>query len=812
MLRIPHKCALLFRFHRPMLLAGLVATAIGIYLSSRLSLQSDLAELLPSDSKSVRALERMKQEVGGIGQLRIVLESDDFPAMRRFAEDLDPQLVASPYVSYVDYRNDVAFYEKNALLLLEPARLDSLREAIQSTIDREKQRLNPLLVDDLFGDSSADEAAPDELAKWETEYRDQEPKPYYTNADSTVLVMKVFASRTSSNLNFDRKMAAAVKRIVGSANAARYDPDMKIYYGGSIQNRIDEFATVKHDIVGTALYGVLGVFLLIVLYFRSVLGAVLVAASLLASLSWTFGVTYLVIGQLNTITGFLFVILFGLGIDYGIHAWARYMESRRIGLSVQESIDKMVCGTGTALGTTAVTTSAAFFSLLLMDFKGFSDLGFIAGIGMLFAFVAMVFMLPALTIFAERLGLVHVRPPPKPLEEGRRIFRSAKGVLGVTAVLVVLSGFAFSRVGFEFDFTNLRAMTPERELVGEKTRGVFSRSESPAVVVGESRQDVEEIVEAVKEKMRSDTLSPTISGVRSVFSLVPADQPERLRKIAEIRTLIEDEAEGVVSGEEKRRLDELDGYLQVREPFTWADFPESDKRQFLNRWDEVGNFVFIYPSVALRDGRNAMEFRDDVGTIVTKSGKVFHAASSNIIAAEMLSLITKEGWMSGALAFTVVFLLVLADFRTFRAAVLVLTPLAVGVLWMGGLMYVFGMKVNFFNIVVLPSIIGIGVDSGVHLYHRYLEEGRGSLKFVLRRTGLTIAMTTLTTIVGYSGLILARHPGLRSMGDLAVIGLSTTFLAAVVVLPALLQVVEERRAREHSGPSELVAARRAVNS
>jgi len=108
-------------------------------------------------------------------------------------------------------------------------------------------------------------------------------------------------------------------------------------------------------------------------------------------------------------------------------------------------------------------------------------------------------------------------------------------------------------------------------------------------------------------------------------------------------------------------------------------------------------------------------------------------------------------------------------------------------------MYLTGMKLNFFNIVVLPSVIGIGVDNGVHIYHRYLEEGPGSLYYVLKNTGLAISMTTLTTIAGYSGLILANHPGLNSIGDLAVIGIISTYVTAMILLPALLQFFEKKR-------------------
>ena len=296
----------------------------------------------------------------------------------------------------------------------------------------------------------------------------------------------------------------------------------------------------------------------------------------------------------------------------------------------------------------------------------------------------------------------------------------------------------------------------------------------------------------VKRIIREDTLSPTVKTVRSVLSLVPDDQEGKLEQIREIRRLVDDEAKGIAQGDNKRRLDELNAYLQVDEPFTWGDFPAKDKRQFINKRGEVGNFVFIYPSVALRDGRNAIEFRNDIGKITASSGKEFFAASSNIITAEMLLIMIREGKLAVLLSAIVVFLIVLIDFRSVKAALLVLLPLAVGVLWMGGVMYLVGMKLNFFNIVVLPSIIGIGVDNGVHIYHRYLEEGPGSLRFILRNTGLAISMTTLTTIVGYSGLILARHPGLNSLGNLAVIGISLTFITAIVVLPALLQFLDTR--------------------
>lgn len=802
-------CRPIRRFYKPILLLALVATAAGGYLTSRLSLESDLAELLPDDFQSVQAVEELREEVGGTGQLRVALATGDFEAATELADTLASRLARSEYVSSVDYRNDVEFYRRHALLFLDTASLDTLQRVVERTLESERQRANPFVVDDLFGPAEGEEAeggdeedAGSALAEWEEEYEGRVPRRYYTDEDSTVLVMSLNPSQASTDLSFSQAMLEDVRRIVEEVGPQQYAPDMEVHYGSNIKNAIDEYRAVRDDIFGTAAYGIGGVFLLLVLIFRRFVVAVLLSASLASALSWTFGITYLLVGQLNTITGFLFVVLFGMGIDYGIHAMARYVESRQAGANRDEALHHMVCRTGRALGTTAYTTSAAFLVLMLLDFRGFSELGLITGIGMLLTFAAMVVLLPALVIVAGRLGLLRIEPVEgKEMSAGRRPFRFARGILVGAGAVTLVCGYLFAtRVEFQYDFTDLRYLTEERERFGEVTEGVFTRSESPAVVLADSREEVAAIVEAVRERMRADTASPTIESVSSIFDLLPSNQEARLQRIRATRELVNEDVENLARGEDRRRIERLREMLQVDESVGWEDFPENDRRRFADRRGDPGNFVLIYPSVALRDGRNAIEFRNDVGTIVTDSGEEFHAASSNIIVADMLLMITREGPLAVALALGMVFLIVLADFRSLRAAIFVVSPLLLAVIWMGGAMYAVGMRLNFFNIVVFPSVVGIGVDAAVHIYHRYREEGAGSLHFVLRRTGAAVGLATLTTIVGYSGLIMASHPGLQSMGELAVIGLFLAFVAAVVVLPAMLELFGEGRGGEEPAP------------
>jgi predicted RND superfamily exporter protein len=803
MLRIPELCHPIRKHYRTIIALGFALMAGGGWLASKLKVDSDFAALLPDSFESVQALKAMAEEVAGGGStLRIALKSQDFEALMALAEQLARRFEASEYVSSVDWQSDRDFYERHALLFLEPQQLDSLYDEIQSSLDRERQAVNPFMVDDLFGDPPAGSAdaggdVGDKLAELEQLYESELPSRHYVNPDSTVLVLTVNPVEGGTGLGYARRMVADARRIIAEAEPTSFAPDMEVYYGSNVKNRIDEYETIMRDILGTAGYGVTGVFLVLAIVFRSPLSAFLVSLSLFASLTWTFGLTYLLIGQLNTITGFLFVVLFGMGVDYGIHAMARYRESRQAGVDVAGAIHRMVCLGGSALVTTALTTSAAFFSLMLLEFRGFSELGLITGIGMIFAVTAMIVFLPALVIAAENLGLLKIKPVEgKALTATKGPLTWARPVLAGAVVLLAVSAVLFSKVQFQYDFTNLRIITQEREEYARETTGVFTQSESPALVLAPTPEALEEVVAAVEEIIRTDTLSPTVESVRSILSLVPPDQEVRLEKIAALKRLVEEEVDGRLGDEDQARVDRLKRFLEVDQPYTWDDFPAKDRLRFANREGEPGNFALIYPSVALRDGRNAIAFRDDIGTIQGESGAVYHAASSNIIVADMLSMITKEGPLAVLLSVGVVFLIILANLRYLKGTLLVMTPLVFGIVWMGGAMYLMGMELNFFNLVVFPSLVGIGIDDGVHIYHRYREEGPGSLPFVLQRTGMPVLVTTITSCVGYSGLLFAHHPGLQSIGKLAIVGLTATFVSAYFVLPALLEIFGAGRKQE----------------
>lgn len=766
------------------LAVALAASAAGTWATLKLPIQSDLAALLPDDDLSVRTLRAIQERVGGFETLQLLVEGEDFAAMETYAATLADRLAAHELVKLVDYRRDTEFFERHALLYVPLDDLARFRDAVDRALARARRARTGLGAGMRAGEAAREARS---LLDSLLERAPAASGPaYYVNPAGTVLVLNVYPVGANTDIAFARRFSAAVRNVVA---AAPPPAGLTVAYGGNLKNKLDEYEVLIGDVLNTAVIGLSAVLLLVLLYFRRAGAVPLIALPLAMSLSWTFGIAKLVVGELNTMTVFLFIILFGLGIDFGIHFLARYRERRGRGDAPAAAAERAVRTTGRALATTAVTTAAAFYSLMLADFKAFSQFGFIAGTGVLLALAATVTVGPAAILLGERLGLAAGTPAARPRARRRNFSRGVAGaVLMGGAALTVVALIALPRLAFEYDFTNLRSNLPASQAVKDQLSEVFDESNSPAIVLVDDSAQLAGLEAAVRAKQNADP-TPTIAHVRTPYTALPGRQDEKLAVLADVRRLLDEANDLRLTAEQRQALDRIRHLATVRR-LAPADLPEQVRRVFTDRDGRLGTFAYVYPDVALRDGRNAIRFADDVRAIPLPDGGVLHGANSSVIFADMLLMMRREGGRAVALAFVAIVLLVLLDLRSVRGAVCVLTPLVLGVLWLAGGVALTGMKLNFFNIVAFPTVIGIGVDTGVHLYHRYRQEGPGSLLTVLRYTGGAVAISGLTTMVGFTGLIVARHPGLHSLGLLAVCGIGAVLFAALTVLPAALRWAE----------------------
>lgn len=149
---------------------------------------------------------------------------------------------------------------------------------------------------------------------------------------------------------------------------------------------------------------------------------------------------------------------------------------------------------------------------------------------------------------------------------------------------------------------------------------------------------------------------------------------------------------------------------------------------------------------------------------------------------------------AGAYALAVILAVLAADFRSARHTVLALVPLAAGVVLLLGVMGAAGLDLNPANMIALPLIVGVGVDNGVHVLHDYRARRRRQPYALAATTGKGIAVSALTTVLGFGALMVSRHRGLSGLGFVLAAGVTTCMVTALVVLPALLRLAADRRA------------------
>ncbi len=129
---------------------------------------------------------------------------------------------------------------------------------------------------------------------------------------------------------------------------------------------------------------------------------------------------------------------------------------------------------------------------------------------------------------------------------------------------------------------------------------------------------------------------------------------------------------------------------------------------------------------------------------------------------------------------------------------LALLPVAVGSVWLGGIMGFLNWPFNPANIMTLPLMVGIGVTNGIHILNRFAEEKHPSI--LAKSTGKAVLVSGLTTIAGFSSLVLGKHRGMESLGYVMATGVATCMIAGLTFLPALLTLLM-RRGRDSKQPS-----------
>ncbi len=862
-------------YRRVFVLVALIV-ALGGVLATRLQFDTDILNLLPKhDPKIKHFLEAMKR-FGSVDYLLVVVripEGEVPEPYELLVSRLGKRLEGLAQLHKVEYQIGspetlVESVFPKAVLFLDAQGRQTLEARLSPEGIRDRVRgfrrllttpqgvaLKGLIKVDPFGLS---EIFLNRLDATRGQLSVDWTSGYYLSRDHRLLLLLGRPIKPPQDTEFDGELVDAVQgqvdsvlsewgEIVGAATRGEAaPPPPKIDLGGSYLTALDDYRLIRGDMIRNMATSASLVLLLFLLAFRR-LGPLLYAIlPLAAGLILTFGFSAVTVGTLSSATSGTAALLIGLGIDFVIVSYGRYVEERRRGAEMEPALGVMATTSGRAVVVGAVTTAATFYAFLVTDFTGLRQMGFLTGTGILFCMLAVLVLLPALISWGEHRHRRRETQPNLYLHSFgtgplmRFATRRPRTTLAVGAVLTLLA--IWGALGLQFE-ESMKSMRPEKGnrgiTVGQEVAEHFDSGFDAMMLMvrGKTLDQVFDRSEQAAVGARKLAKEGVILGYSGLTSLVPS--PRRQREA--LAWLEKQRASGLLDtdritadfhralAEEGMRPEPFDRGLELfaqalsvhREIPPQEFAAQGQTGQFLDRYlqqvspAEGGGWVsvvYLYPPNnrwRRAPPPQAVKLAADLGPHVVLTGP-------NVVNQRMRERVRRDAVVAAVLGFLLVGVLLWIDFRRLRDVLLSLTPLLVGLVWMLGGMALFEIKMNFMNVFVTTMIIGIGVDYGVHAVHRYREsrdlrvevgdplahrDRMERLNGGFLETGKAIVVASLSTVVGFGSLATSRYPGLRSTGYVAVLGALSTALVAITLLPAYLALRERRRSPK-AAPAE----------
>jgi hopanoid biosynthesis associated RND transporter like protein HpnN len=647
-------------------------------------------------------------------------------------------------------------------------------------------------------------------------------------------------------LDFDSLLPAGrpLQVIKETARQLGYVPEkgVTVRVTGNPALNYEEMLGLAWDIGGSGILCFLVVALILHRALRSLRLVLASVATLLVGLVWTAGFAAAAVGRLNVVSISFGILFIGLGVDFCIHLGMRYADLLREHREHAGALRAAVEEVGSSLVICAATTSIGFFVFIPTDYKGVAELGLIAGAGM------PIILALTLTFFPALLGTwLRVDPerlPTRPLvfhtTWWRRLERHPAAVRWAALAAGLASAALLTQARFDPNVVRMRDPSTTSVQAFEDLLA-DSGTSSPwyvDVVAGD-------LAEAQALGKRLDAL-PVVDHTVTAADYVPADQDEKLGILQDIAFLMDAPPAGPAPQrdepsveEQVAALRELHDFLQApwiaREHSPLAESMLRLRDQlgvFLERLDREGNApqalaalekvllstfpeqverlrraleaepirlddlppelrrrmlapdgrarIQVFPAENLQDEDSLARFVDGVRTVAPKATGV----AVNLLEFGRAAIGAFQQAVISALL--VIAALLWFMWRTLRETLLALAPLVLAALLTGAALVVLDMPFNYVNVVVIPLLLGIGVDSGIHLVHRAQMAEISEAELMETTTARAVFYSALTTAVSFGSLTLSSHRGMQSLGLLLVIGLACNVLANLVVLPALL--------------------------
>jgi uncharacterized protein len=646
-------------------------------------------------------------------------------------------------------------------------------------------------------------------------------------SDDLLRFVEIQATLNYSELEPGQRATDAIRQAATDLDiASKYHARLRLT--GPVPMADEEFATIKENAALNATVTIAVVLFILWLALRWLRIIFAVFLCLVVGLSMTAALGLVMVGTLNLISVYFAVLFVGLGVDFGLQFSVRYRAERHEVDDVRGALLEAAKRAGGPLTLAAFATAAGFLSFLPTVYKGVSELGLIAGVGMLIAFGTSITLLPAL--------LSLLKPPPEPAQLGYAVLapvddflaRHRVGILIVTA-LVVVGGLPLL-YWLRFDFNPINLRSPKTEAVA-----TYLELKSDPDSGANDIQVLEPSLPVADQMAARLRALPQVARVTTLSTFIPDDQQQKLpliqnaaktllaalnptapsppptdaQNVSMMNSTIDvlnrlagtDASSGAVAARRlatamsalakadpaarqraeaafvqplRTALDDLRNLFKAQE-VTRANLPLNLARQWVTEDGQAR--IDVAPKGDSNDNATLRAFAGAVQSVAPT------AIEGPISILEARRAIVSAFMEAGACALLSIGILLWITLRRFSDVLLTLVPLLLAGVVTLEICVLVDLPLNFANIIALPLLLGVGVAFKIYYIMAWREGQTNLLQSVLTRA---VSFSALTTATAFGSLWFSSHPGTSSMGKLLAISLLTTMAAAALFQPVLM--------------------------
>ncbi len=692
--------------------------------------------------------------------------------------------------------------------------------------------------------------------------------PYYFSPKSDMLIFTIY-SNIGDDYQQSIEFVQNLKKII--AAVLPNHSGVQAALSGSMAMDYDELSAMNNDFAIPSYVAYVLVLIMLIISFKSFMNTLFSMVTLAAGIIVGFAFTLLFNKNINQLSAGFLVMLIGLGIDYAVHIINHFPKNLQKTGDTPKALFETYQDIGLGLIIGAITTSGAFYMFLLSSAKGFKQLGFIAGTGILVCLIFMLIVLPAFIIWrysGKSNPKIHTAVDIVAMRKlGNTIIKRKILFVSIGFILLVFSIFLGLKLKYDSYYLNqLPQNSPSLKSLKEIVRE-FRQSADCAMLM------VKDIEKARALSKRFEMLD-YVGRVESVTYYIPSmaqnnpdNQRERLKAIRKIalpkdrmnfkiisqndipilKSQIEDFRNRIIELsyaetmgglklvrmkreiiiKQKKLFDRLLHYIGTMDPKKLQKLVEIEKHfsQLLNeRIEEMTRISkndnqFITANSLPENIKNQfidasgqyylinIYSQDDIYNENILPGFVQRVTEIHpnvtgvpIILQRAQNLYIEESKKTLFFALFIVFIILIINnlimgeerfparlWRSFLKTLLTLVPLIIGVVYLTGLLKLFNIQLNMLNISAFTLLLGMGIDYGVYITERYINEGYTNISHILEHTGKGILLSAITTMIGFGSLaFLSQHNGMASFGYLLFIGIGMCFTVSLIFLPPLL--------------------------